>query len=117
MDEIKKIIGSRIREFRLKRNLTQEELASKADLHTTFIAHIESGKKACSIKSLEKIASALKIPIYLLLTKSGIISEIAYDHPTKKLISMIKDKSDNDKELLFSIASSVFQKKNKTRQK
>jgi transcriptional regulator with XRE-family HTH domain len=111
---LQKIIGSRIKEFRTKRNLTQEELASKANLHTTFIAHIESGKKTCSVKSLKKIASALKVPIHLLFIRSGKVSEISYDMPIKRLISLIKDRSDADKELLISIVSSVFQKKKKT---
>ena len=113
LQELQKIIGFRVKEFRIKRDLTQEELASKANLHTTFIAHIESGKKVCSIKSLKKISLALRVPIHFLLIKSEKMPEISYDLPTKKLISMIKDRTDAEKELLISIVSSVFQKRTK----
>lgn len=108
---LQKIIGSKIREFRTKKGLTQEELASKADLHTTFIAHIESGKKVCSVKSLKKIASALKIPIQSLFTQSQKDHETPYDVPTRRLISMIQNSTDREKELVISIAASVLKKR------
>ncbi len=106
--DIKKIIASRIKEFRKKRNMTQEQLAETANLHVTFIAHIESGKKACSIKSLQRIASALKIPVFVLLQKTDSNTKIKYDTYTEKLLSFVKDKSDSDKELLINIANSIY---------
>jgi transcriptional regulator with XRE-family HTH domain len=111
-NNLRKKIGSRIRKYRLQRNLTQEDLAEKANLHPTFIAHIELGRKVCSIKSLEKIANALKIPIHLLFTDPQKPSAKLYDSTTQKLISMIREESDYNKKLLISIASSLFKRKN-----
>ena len=106
--DIKKIIGLRIKEFRKKRNMTQEQLAEKANLHTTFIAHIERGKKVCSIKSLQKIAVALNIPVFVLLQENDCASKFKYDVYTEKLLSFVKDKSDRDKEMLIKIANSIY---------
>ena len=111
--DIKKLIGSKIRELRIKRSLTQEELAHRSDLHTTFIAHIESGRKVCSVKSLQKIASALNIPVFVLLQTDRIPSVTKYDPHTEKLLSLIRDKSDADKQFLISIASSLFERDKK----
>lgn len=48
-------IGSRIKEIRTTKKLTQEELAWGADVDRTFMNHVENGKRNISVKSLEKI--------------------------------------------------------------
>ena len=110
MQNLLKLIGSRVREFRKKRGFTQELLAHKAGLHTTFIAHIELGNKVCSVKSLQKLARALSISVGELLCMPQTSPDKHYDTHTEKLISLIKDKTDKDKELLLSVANSLFKR-------
>ena len=55
MNNIAVDVGQRIRVLRIRRGLTQEELAEKADLHTTYIGQIERGEKNMTITSMEKI--------------------------------------------------------------
>ena len=108
MEDLRRLIGSNIKKHRSKRGLTQEGLAGLSGLHTTFIAHIESGRKVCSIKSLQKIAAALNTPLHLLLVKEDLTNIPSYDTPTRKLISMVREKSDSEKDLIISIAESVL---------
>ena len=54
-------IGQRLRTYRQRMNLTQEELAERADLHYTYIGQVERGEKNLTITSLEKITRSLKI--------------------------------------------------------
>ncbi|HAM37965.1 MAG TPA: hypothetical protein DCP53_00990 [Elusimicrobia bacterium] len=108
MKDLMQIIGPRIKELRHKRGITQEELASRANLHHTFVAHIERGKKVCSIKTLQKIAFALGVSVAFLLCDTKNVKDVNYDMHTKKLLSFIKDKTDNEKELLYSVAQSIF---------
>lgn len=54
--------GKRIREERLKKELSQEKLAELANLHRTYIGMIERGEKNITLQNIEKIAKALKIP-------------------------------------------------------
>lgn len=61
MNDISKIVGARIRSYRLQQGLTQEELAERASLHNTYIGQVERGEKNLTIISLEKILSALGI--------------------------------------------------------
>lgn len=56
-------IGKRIKETRETNNLTQEELAERADLSKVFIAYIEIGKRKPSLESLLKISQALNSSI------------------------------------------------------
>jgi transcriptional regulator with XRE-family HTH domain len=67
MSDILKEIGSNIRKLRLAKNLTQERLAFKADIHRAELGHIERGERNISILKLQKIARALDISIKDLL--------------------------------------------------
>lgn len=53
--------GSNVRALREKRNLTQEELAEKADLDRTYISDIERGTRNPGIKNVACIAKALSV--------------------------------------------------------
>lgn len=56
--------GQKIRQERLKQNLSQEELAEKANLHRTCIGMIERAEKNITLINIEKISNALGVSIY-----------------------------------------------------
>ncbi|MDX9924435.1 MAG: helix-turn-helix transcriptional regulator [Ignavibacteriaceae bacterium] len=55
--------GKKVRELRKKKNLSQEQLAFKANLHRTYIGMIERAEKNITLNNIEKIANALGITI------------------------------------------------------
>jgi transcriptional regulator with XRE-family HTH domain len=55
--------GENLRRLRKERNLSQEDLAFKADLHRTYIGMIERAEKNITLLNIEKLAKALKINI------------------------------------------------------
>ena len=59
--------GRRLAKLRKKVNITQEKLAERSNLSTTFIGLLEIGKRRGSIKSLQKIASVLGVKVRDLL--------------------------------------------------
>lgn len=59
--------GQKVREERLKQNLSQEELAAKAGVHRTYIGMIERAEKNITLLNIEKISKALGINISKLL--------------------------------------------------
>ena len=63
MSDIAKTVGKRLRSYRQAQNLSQERLAELAGLHPTYIGQVERGEKNLTIESLEKITSALQIPM------------------------------------------------------
>ncbi|WP_375512797.1 helix-turn-helix domain-containing protein [uncultured Nostoc sp.] len=65
--EILDKFGKRVRDERLQRGLSQEELAEKAELHRTYIGMIERGEKNITLINIEKIAKALVISVDELL--------------------------------------------------
>ena len=60
------LIPRLIRRIRLEKSLSQEELAHRAGLDRTYISAVERGVRNITIKSLEKILSALEVDIDVL---------------------------------------------------
>ena len=58
-----KKFGDRVREERLKRNLSKEQLAAKAGVHRTYIGMIERAEKNITLENIQKIAGALSIKL------------------------------------------------------
>ncbi len=61
---VKKLLGSRIKEVRRLRKMTQEQLAELIDIEPNNVSKIENGKNYPSPENLAKIASALDIEIH-----------------------------------------------------
>lgn len=62
--------GKKLREIRLKKGMTQEDLAEKADVHRTYIGMVERAEKNVTLKNINKIANALGVSIPDLLPKN-----------------------------------------------
>ena len=56
---IKERIGRRIKELRIEKSISQEQLALKADLDRTYMTSVENGHRNISIQNIEKIITAL----------------------------------------------------------
>jgi transcriptional regulator with XRE-family HTH domain len=63
VDTIQKQFGERVRELRLARGLSQEELAFRAGIHRTYPGGIERGKRNPSLKNISAVAQALDITL------------------------------------------------------
>jgi len=61
--KLKKVFSNNVRKYRIKQNLSQEELAEKAGLHRTYIGSVERGERNITINVMEKICIALEISI------------------------------------------------------
>lgn len=57
--QILKQFGSRVRDERTKRGISQERLGELAKVHRTYIGMIERAEKNITLTNMEKIARAL----------------------------------------------------------
>lgn len=63
MSEILGRVGARLKQLRLARNLTQEQLAEAAGLSYKFVGEIERGIGNPTLTTLDSLASALQIAL------------------------------------------------------
>ena len=103
MDNCKTDIGQKIKYFRKKRGMTQEELAEKVDLSEKHISKIETGIHQPSIIAFFKIVKVLNIGIeefgLSLKTESNTIKE--------EIMSIINNSTDYELEFMLPIIKTL----------
>ena len=91
-DNIKAIIGEKIRSQRLSLNITQEELAEMVGMHGKQIYRIETGKCSPSFINVLNIITALKMDIRVLD-----INNLNNFNPLKdEIYSILSDSTDEE---------------------
>jgi len=63
----RKIFARKLKELRVEKGLSQEELADMSGLHRTYVGSVERGERNISIDNMERLADALNIQIMDLL--------------------------------------------------
>lgn len=109
MSKTSKLIGQRIRNYRLQQRFSQEKLAELAGCHPTYIGQIERGEKNATIESIEKIASALNISLSELF--EGIGSQRSDTNFPLQCYELLSTKSIADQERLFHLLAEIDQYK------
>lgn len=99
-----KIIGKRIKDSRIKANITQQTLAEMLDASTAYLSRIERGETHVNLKRLTQISIALKVPIQYLIAGTIEESEVYLEREFRELL----DKCPPEKQrLIYNIAKIV----------
>jgi transcriptional regulator with XRE-family HTH domain len=64
MEDIKALLGRRIRYLRNRRGMTQEELGDKANVNYKYLGAVERGERNPSTDNLARIAKALGLQLH-----------------------------------------------------
>jgi len=67
--EIRKVFAQNLRKARLSRQLSQEELAYRADIDRTYVSALERSAYSASITTVAKLADALGLEAWELLVR------------------------------------------------
>lgn len=59
--ELRRAFGSRIRNLREARGLSQESLAAACGLHRTYVGSVERGERNPGLENIVRFAQALKV--------------------------------------------------------
>ena len=111
MNDIAKILGQRIRNYRVTKGLSQEKLAELSGCHPTYIGQIERGEKNATIESIEKISSALNIPLSRLFEKLGVAEGRTRNIPLE-CYELLVSKTKEEQENLYNILLEIDKYKN-----
>ena len=89
MDYVK--LGMRVRQQRALNQLTQEQLAERTGVSTSFIGHIERGEKKASMETVVALCNAMSVSPSMLLQDSlsdeVMRSQLSFDRANEDLVN------------------------------
>jgi transcriptional regulator with XRE-family HTH domain len=62
------VFATNVRRARMQLGISQEKLAELSGLHRTFVSSVERGERNISVDNMERVASALRVKLAILLT-------------------------------------------------
>lgn len=90
MDNV--ILGKRIREARIKKKMTQEQLSEKAEIGAYYLGEVERGVKTPSLKVFVAIADALGVSADSLLRDSSDCGNVCINNEITKMLDTLSPK-------------------------
>lgn len=103
MENIRDTLGTNIRLYRQQKGLTQESLAEKLDVSSSYIGYVERGQKSPSLQLMERISEVLEVEPALLLSKSDDEND-----ELKRLISLLAGKEPYSISYIHHVADAYF---------
>ena len=98
------IIGSRIKEARLAKNYTQEDLAEKIDISVAFLSRVERGNSHINLKRLNQICGLLDVSESYVLNGASSNSQNYLD---KEFADLLKNCSPEKQRLIYNVAKTI----------
>jgi transcriptional regulator with XRE-family HTH domain len=112
--KVRYILPSKVRRFRILRNISQEQLAEKVNIHPTYISRIESGKKLPTLPILCKIADILDVNLYEIFVDDVKIKSL--DYKRRRLIDKIKETRSSSLDI-YTTFIDAFHRRDKRKKK
>jgi len=103
MKDFYRKFGKRLKELRLKANITQEELAEAAGVTPKTVSYWENGHNPVTLNKIPFIANALNIPIYKLF----IFLDIEEKAADRDYIELLQAKTGQELETLFNVVKEL----------
>ncbi|MFR8248009.1 MAG: helix-turn-helix domain-containing protein [Lachnospiraceae bacterium] len=94
----------KIKFYRKERNMTQDELAEAANLSTSYISQVETGRKNIGREGLEKIAEALQVLPAMLIQCDDMVRK---DVKSCQIMKELEDCSDYELSVIHDILLSL----------
>jgi len=98
------VIGQRIKQARLAKNLTQEDLAEKIDISVAFLSRVERGNSHINLKRLNQLCGLLDVTEGYVL--NGASSNSA-NYLDKEFAELIKECSSEKQKLIYNVAKTI----------
>lgn len=111
-----KALGAKIKEYRKKENITQEQLAEMADISLSHMSNVETASVSVSLPALKLIADALGVTIDELLVDSYSKKQKKYFY-SKKMDLIMEQCETVEQEIIVNTVSTLADNLLKSRKK
>jgi transcriptional regulator with XRE-family HTH domain len=101
-------VGEKIRFLRRQRGLSQEQLAFKAGLATSYLGQVERAEKSPTIQSLEKIATALDVTLEELFSFDSDVSMKTDTTYIEKIAYQLHGRTTSEQEAVYNFVKQLL---------
>ena len=96
----RKLLGKRIREERLRLNLTQEQLSEKVNVTPSYLGAVERGEKSMTLEKLIDLVNVLGVSV------DYILSDMIYapnDKSEERIAALLAGQTARRREMILEI--------------
>lgn len=98
------VIGSRIKQARLAKKLTQEDLAEQVDVSVAFLSRIERGSSHINLKRLNQLCGLLDVSEGYILNGT---SSNSTQYLNKEFSELLKNCSPEKQKMIYNVAKAI----------
>lgn len=106
MEEVRKLLGKRIRYLRNLRGVTQQELGEDAGLNYKYLGAVERGEKNPATDNLAKIAAALDVDLHELFIFEHEVEDMKV--LKKKIDEFLKAAGKNEIRTIYRVIEAIL---------
>lgn len=100
-----RLLGARLRQERLKHDLTQEKLAEKIEVSNAYIGQIERGERSLTLDTLIRLANQLGVTVDDLLQDS---IEKGNEYYINKIKQIMVNRPDQEQQIALDMVALMF---------
>ena len=111
MESLVKLVGINIREIRKTKKLTQEALAEKCGLQTSYLAGVERGERNITIETLEKISAGLEEVASNIFNFEELLMDKKYFEKKELiqlLLNLVESRTESEIRLILNLTTEIF---------
>lgn len=108
--DIRKIFGSNIKKYRLKKGYTQEKLAELAEISDKVISPIETGRSFIKLEDMPKLCEVLEVEPFQLFLTNETLGEITDDLRRERVLTRLKTCNREELDLLCDILTKFIER-------
>jgi transcriptional regulator with XRE-family HTH domain len=116
LNETRARFGAALREWRLRRQLTQEQLAERSDLSYKFIGEVERGQGNPTLDTMSQLANALGIALSVLVSTAERSRTTSADYRiSKRDLQVVREAAASIEALVENITSPTYRAKRRSK--
>ena len=100
-------VGNRVRDLRLLKGFSQEQLALLAEITPTYLGLVERNAKNPTLKVIQQICNALNISLSDFFADTVEINN-SLDATTVQIIAQLSNRTQEEKEMILQITKDMF---------
>ena len=108
--DIRKIFGSNVKKYRLKKGYTQEKLAELAEISDKVISPIETGRSFIKLEDMPKLCEVLEVEPFQLFLTNETSGEISDDLRRERVLTRLKTCNREELDLLCDVLTKFIER-------